>query len=685
MLLNRRAMLAAAALAPVAAQAQEANTSPSAANPQGPPTLEELFRAPTTYDAAISPDGEQLAVLAVTIATKKVEKQKGRFVDEETRTAYLTLSRLSALTDKPKVVKLGEQEIDLIEWANDERLLIWVNYPKDERGRPYGVWYGDTFLPIPVRRVVSIDLNGQNPVVLFANSNVAKRSLNGSTVVDYMKGDPRRVLMQAWNPNTSDPALYQVDVYTGEAVLLEDGESLTDYWFTQDGVPMLRVDSNVRGTVVWLYGRGPGETKWKLIRKTRVDPKGKTPEFTVLGPTPKAGVFLVAERLEGRNNRVVRTLDVTSGELGEVVAEQPGREIESAFVDEHLNLVATSYWDDRLNYKFADTALAPHIRGVNTALGNACNVAMYDISLNHDRILLSVSGPQESGAFYVYDRKRRGMDLVALRRPWLPPERLAATAAIKVKTRDGVELSAYLTTPVGAPAGPLPLLVMPHGGPEVRDYMEYDISVQALAARGWLVLQVNWRGSGGYGRSFAELGHKQWNGRMQEDLEDVVSHVLASGRADPKRVAIFGVSYGGYTALMQAVRNPDLYKAVVAVAGDCDLVETLAFSRREDGADSEAYAYWLKSIGDPKVDQAALQKASPALRAAEIKAPILLMHGTEDTIVDPKQSKIMAKALKAAGKPHEVIDLKGEGHRDWSRETWTTVLQSGADFIARHI
>jgi dipeptidyl aminopeptidase/acylaminoacyl peptidase len=699
---NRRAVMAAAALTPLVAHgalASAEEAKPAVPAKPEPPTLEEFFKEPTTYDAAISPNGEQLAVLSVVVTKQPVKEaapQKGKTkekdkkatdkpAEEEKRTAYLLLRSLSDLTAQPKVVKLGEQSINAIEWANDERLLVWVTYFKDDKGIPYGFFFGDFFIPMPIRRVVSIDLNGQNGVALFAGSKVMKRARDGAKVVDYMRSDPQKVLMQAWNPQSDDAALFQVDVYTGAATLLEDGGPLTDFWLTQDGVPMLRFDSNMRGTTGWIYGRAPGEKKWKLIRKARLNDKKKIEDFDVVGPTPKAGVFLVALRAEGRDCKIIRTFDITTETFGEVVAERAGREIDSAYVDENMKLVGAAFWDDRLNYQFADNNLAAHFRGVNTALGNACNVRLFDISLDHDRMLLNVSGPQEPGAFYVYDRKRRGMDLVGVHRPWLTPERLAATTAVKVKTRDGVEISAYLTTPVNAPAGPLPLLVMPHGGPEVRDYLDYDLTVQALAARGWLVLQANWRGSGGYGKAFAEQGHKQWNGRMQEDLEDAVAHVLASGRVDKKRVAIFGASYGGYTALMQAVRNPDIYKAVVSVAGDTELVETLAFSRREDGADSEAYTYWLKAIGDPKVDRAAMERASPALRAAEIKAPVLLIHGTEDTIVDPKQSKIMAKALQAAGKPYEVIDLKGEGHRGWSQETWTTVLKSGADFIAKHI
>jgi len=666
-MLTRRAMLAAGAAAPLAAAGGARAAAPV------PPTIEELLREPDVHDAAISPDGEQLAILRTRMKDGK-------------KSAFVTLSRMADLAARPEAAFVGEQSVSHVEWANNERLLIWITFYKDEKGQPYGLWFYDTFVPVPVKRVVSVDLKGRDPVVMFAGSrSVLRRGFDASRVVDYLKDDPRRVLMQAWNDGRGAYGLYQVDVYTGAAELVEQGVAATDFWLTQGGVPMLRMDSNSRGTVGWVYGRAPGEKDWKLIRKSRFNELKKLPDFDVVGPTPDPGVFLVCQRMEGHDTSVIRTFDLTRLEFGKVVAERPDRDFETAFVDENLKLVGSAYWDDRLNYQFADPALAPHFRAVNAALKNACNVQLYDIDVSHRRMLFKSTGPQEPGSFQVYDREKRSLEYVGHCKPWLTPERLAKTEPLKVKTRDGAEITAYLTTPINAGTGALPMVVMPHGGPEVRDYLDYDVTVQALAARGWLVLQPNFRGSGGYGRTFAEQGRRQWADRMQADVEDAVAQVVASGRADAKRLAIFGASYGGYSALMGAVRQPDRYRAVVSIAGDADLIESLAFSRREDGADSPTYAYWRGSMGDPKADEALLIRASPARRAAEIQAPVLLLHGTEDTIVDPRQSRLMAKALKAAGKTCELVELKGQGHRNWSDATWKTVLETSTDFIGKYV
>ncbi|MBJ7410970.1 MAG: S9 family peptidase [Phenylobacterium sp.] len=664
-MLTRRAMLAAAAMAPVAAQA--AGAAPT------PPSIDELLREPDVHDAAISPDGEQLAILRTQVKDGK-------------KNAYVTLSRLADLSARPDAAIIGEQSVSHVEWANNERLLIWITFHKDERGQPYGLWFYDTFVPVPVKRVISVDLKGQDPVVMFAGSrSVLRRGFDASRVVDYLKDDPRRVLMQAWNDSRGAYGLFQVDVYTGAAELVEQGVAATDFWLTQGGVPMLRMDSNARGTIGWVYGRAPGEKDWKLIRKSRFTEGKKLPDFDVVGPTPEAGVFLVCQRMEGRDTSVIRTFDLASQTFGDVIAERPDRDFETCFVDENLKLVASAYWDDRLNYEFADPALAPHFRAVNAALKNTCNVQLYDIDVAHKRMLFRATGPQEPGSFQVYDRQTRRLEYVGHCKPWLTPERLAKGEALKVRTRDGAEIPAYLTVPIQTAGKPLPMVVMPHGGPEVRDYLDYDLTAQALAARGWLVLQPNFRGSGGYGRAFAEQGRRQWADRMQADVEDAVDQLVTAGRADPKRLAILGASYGGYSALMGAVRRPDLYRAVVSIAGDADLIESLAFSRREDGADSPTYAYWRASMGDPRADEDLLIRASPARRVAEIQAPVLLIHGTEDTIVDPKQSRLMAKALKAAGKTCDLVELNGEGHRGWSDATWKTVLETATAFIGKHI
>lgn len=669
---TRRMLLAAGALAPVLSPSlgQAKDATPPAPTP---PSLAELLRKPLVLDTALSPNGERIAAL---------REQR----DGDKRTAYVRLAKSGALDEKPTTVVIGDYDVEQVEWANDDRLLIWVSFTKGPNGKPTGIWWYDEFLPIPVRRILSIDADGNNGVVLFGNQ---QRALNSdfdlATVVDYMADDPKHILMQIWDYRSEVWALHKVDVYTGEAVLAEKGAQATDGWFTQNGVPVLRWDSNSRGTVVSVMARAPGESDWKLYRKIRRDEFKKLDNFDVVAGTAEAGVLLVRHRPEGENFTVIQKFDIRSLGFGEVVSRVDGRELTGAFCDERANLVATPYLDDRRNYRFTDPKLAGHFKGLNTYFGNECNVVLYDVNLDHTRFLLSVTGPRQPRAFYVYDLTAKNIAPLGESMPWLSQDRLPTVETLKVKTRDGAEVTAYLHVPMSAFKAPYPLVVMPHGGPEARDSVSWDSFAQTMAAKGWAVLQVNFRGSGGYGKAFADLGHKQWGLRMQEDVEDATDLVLAGGRIDNDRVAIWGASYGGYTALMQAVRRPKLYKAVVAIAADADLFETLAFSRREDGSDSPSYAYWLASIGDPKDDKALLEAASPARRAAEIQAPVFIMQGTEDKTVEPKQMKIMAKALKEAGKTCMTLELKGEGHNGWEDSTYEKVLFQSTNFLGEYL
>jgi dienelactone hydrolase len=665
---SRRGVVAGALFAPVALRDSALAAEPAAAPaaPPAPPTLDELLRPAAVRDTALSPDGNQIAAL--------LERRDGG-----KRVSYVVLTRADNLDQEPRRVVLGDYDIDKVEWANNERLLIWLSFTKGVDGKPTGIWYYGEFLKIPVKRVVAIGLDGKNEVVLFNNQTKAlKRDFNLARVVDMLPGDPRAVLMQMWAYGPDCWMLHRVDVYTGAATMVERGSALTDFWFMQDGVPVLRYDSNSRRTVTVL-ARAPGEKTWKLLRKFRRNEIEKIEDFDVVAAAAEPGILLVSHRTENENFKSIRSYDLRTLKMGGVVMSRAGRDLDFVFTDEDQAVVGAGFVEDRLDYEFPDVSLAAHFKGLNAFFKNTRNVALYDVNKGHTRFLLKVTGPRSAGSFYFYNRDTKGLQNLADQRPWLASERLANIEVLKVTTRDGVPITAYLSVPLAA--GPRPLLVMPHGGPRARDSFDFDLWAQVFAAQGWLVLQPNFRGSDGYGKAFAEAGHKHWGDRMQEDVEDCIAHVMATGRVDGDRVAILGASYGGYAALMGGIRRPELYRCIVAIAADSDLIQSLAFSRRTDGADSDAYKYWMKCIGDPKADEAMLRTASPALRANEFRAPVLLIHGTEDDIVTPDASRDMAKALKKAGKVHEHLELKGEGHRGWERDTLQKVFSRSIAFI----
>jgi dipeptidyl aminopeptidase/acylaminoacyl peptidase len=245
---------------------------------------------------------------------------------------------------------------------------------------------------------------------------------------------------------------------------------------------------------------------------------------------------------------------------------------------------------------------------------------------------------------------------------------------------DGLHIPAYLTLPPGKPPHNLPLVVVPHGGPDDRDDMTFDFIRQFLANRGYAVLQPQFRGSRGFGRAFTRAGFGQWGLRVQDDISDGVRKTIADGVADPRRICIFGASYGGYAALAGATLTPDLYACVASLAGPSNLEDMLDYSRDQFGRETKDY--WMARIGE---DSAHRDAASPALHADRVKAPVLLLHSELDITVPISQSETMEKALEKAGKKVEFVRLPGDDHYMALEQTRLRVLQELEKFLAANI
>lgn len=660
-MITRRSALGAAMLAPWAAG------SALAADPVKPPTLEELTRPAMNKGAALSRDGKRIALLH-------------ELREPSRRLAYVSLISADNLEAPATRVIVGNYDVEDIRWANDDRLLISVMMEREENYTETGTRFGTTY-NTSVRRTLSVGLDGKPPAMMFNNRDFLLTNFNLTHISDMLPDDPQHILMRAWEPKGQSRALYRVNVYTGEAIFLERGGPSTDDWSIQNGTPLLRWDYNARGTAGTLYGRSPGESEWKPIRKIARYDGFNRPEFDVVAITEEAGIFLAVARGEGENLASLRPFDIRTMTFGEPIASQPNRDTEGALTDIRGRFVASISTDDRVVYNFADKTLGAHFRGIEAFFQKTCNVRLYDMNEDRTRFLAHVSGPRLPAAYYFYDLPNRRLEPVAVARPWLTEESLAPVEMLDIRTRDGASIRAYLTVPLAS--GPRPLIVMPHGGPEARDSYDFDLFAQAFAAQGWLVLQPNFRGSGGYGHAFAADGHGRWGDRMQEDVEDAAAQVLATGRADPKRVAIWGASYGGYAALMGAVRRPDLYRAAVSVAGVSDLPEMLEDQKRGGGEDSPYYQLWVRRMGDPVKDAAKLASISPRRRAQDIKAPVLLIHGMDDAVVPVEQSKMMASALKGAGKRVELLTLRETGHRGWEPKVERQVVETSVAFLAK--
>ncbi|MCX7034234.1 MAG: S9 family peptidase [Arenimonas sp.] len=290
-----------------------------------------------------------------------------------------------------------------------------------------------------------------------------------------------------------------------------------------------------------------------------------------------------------------------------------------------------------------------------------------------------VTGPGSPGDFYLFDTTAKTATYAVARRAWYDPDTSATVRPVRLEARDGLALHGFLTTPKGSDGKGLPMVVMPHGGPfGIHDSLVFDADAQLLAAAGYAVLQVNFRGSGNYGRGFREAGARQWGRRMQDDLTDATRWAILGGIADESRICIYGASYGGYAALMGVAREPDLYRCAVGYVGVYDLQQLTTFSRRTP----QYHEAWMSDwVGERR----SLGSVSPVNLAANIKVPVMLAAGGMDPVAPVFHTEAMEKALRKAGVPVETLYYPNEGHGFHAPEHREQFYRQLLGFLSRHL
>lgn len=627
--------------------------------------IEAFFRPERTVGVALSPNGKRLAALEQ-IGTPAAPHGVIDVVDADD-------------PEGPRGrIDIGPLDVQSVAWANDARLLVRVLIKTTVTGRaPTGSNIRSDDLELTQRRVLSLDVEGASPpVVLFQDQRRRMRqNFDLGRIVDMLPAEPNHVLMTS-RENDGVLGLHKVDVRDGSAVRIERGQSGTYAWRTQAGVPVLRHDINSRGNMETVYGRAPGEREWKFLRRNWV---ADAPDFSWVTETDRPGVVLVTARQDGEDVESLRELDLHTLTFGPPLQSREGRDVLAGVTDSAGRHIGAAFYGDRLEYDFVEDGLAAHHRALDRFFDGACDVQIQAVDAARNRFLALATGPREPGSWWLYDRAARSITNIGWRRD-LEPERLGDAEVLEVATRDGARIEAYLTSPPGAAPGPL--IVLAHGGPEVRDHRGWDRQAQVLAAQGWWVLQPNFRGSGGYGRSFAQQGWKRWGERMQHDVEDAVAHAVAARGLDGARVGIMGTSYGGYAALMGAVLRPDLYKAAVGICGVYDLPDIMEWEKRlDDTPGAQIVEFWTQRIGDPRADGAMLEAASPRRRAAEVSCPVILVHGAEDGVVPVAQSHRMRDALRAARKTVDYVEIPDFGHADWEAEQELALMRRYVDLF----
>ncbi|MBV8687564.1 MAG: S9 family peptidase [Alphaproteobacteria bacterium] len=452
----------------------------------------------------------------------------------------------------------------------------------------------------------------------------------------------RYVLVSSYKSGGDSPSLWRVDLGTGAAVEVQRGKSGISNWFVDDA-------GNVRGGVAY------STTGWTIYRQDASGqlrrasegkfPKGAETAIDAIGILGGGDTGVIVTNARTGRFGVYR-YDLNAQTIGEPIFEHPqvdvtkpqisadGRTVEAVYYDEDVPRVA---W------------LTPELKAlqaqVDRAMPGKVN-RILNFSRDRNRALIWSGSADDPGLYYVFDRKARRLDAFAAPYDDLVERRLSPVKPVRYAARDGLSIPGYLTLPSGRDAKNLPLIVMPHGGPFVRDTFAFDPLVQLLASRGYAVLQPNYRGSTGFGRDYVERGYGQWGLKMQDDLDDGVSWLAGQGIVDRRRVCIVGASYGGYAALWGAIRNPEIYRCAVSLAGVTDLKAMLKYDSQLLSAPRYSKLWRQKVEGEEKRDLAAV---SPLQQASRLNVPVLVAHGERDSTVPVDQSRRLVAALKSRG------------------------------------
>lgn len=384
------------------------------------------------------------------------------------------------------------------------------------------------------------------------------------------------------------------------------------------------------------------------------------------------------ENSEGR--MVLRHFNFATLAPGEIVYAAPERDVGGVAFDERNRLIGASYIDDRERAVWFDPALKRIQARLEVALKGS-QVRIVARATDNSRMIVRAGSESDPGGYYVYTAAKATLDPFAADLIGLDPALMAKPRAVSYVARDGTRIDGYLTLPRGRDPKALPLIIMPHGGPYgVRDTLNFSAEVQFLANRGYAVLQPNYRGSGGYGDAFDELGRGQIGRAMQDDLDDAMDWAVKEGVADPKRVCMVGSSYGGYAALWAVIRNPERYRCAASFAGVTDWGRILKY----DAQFFSRYGIrkWKERIrGEDNFD---LKLVSPLEQVTRLTRPVLLAHGESDSTVPFAQFTALKDAAAKAGKPLETLSFENEGHgfdKPENEAKWYDTLEA---FLAKH-
>nr|WP_315427204.1 prolyl oligopeptidase family serine peptidase [uncultured Albidiferax sp.] len=623
---------------------------------------EAFAQLPMLSGLALSPDGKHLAGL----------------VNLENDTVLVTRAVASG-SQMVSLLKSDNQRFffNWVKWTSDDRLVASVRYAA-VRGN--GIGTQET-------RLISVKRDGSALMHLNLKADrggeISATSLQvQDNVVDWLPEDGKNVLLALGEGNEGWPAIYKLDLTTGMRSGVHGAKRGVYAWML-DRNHQVRIGVARNGGRFDIIERSSPSANWRTLWSFERDSQatawplgfGKDPQELWIQAWHQGHLAVFSVDLA--NPALPRTLRLakagTDMDAGLMRSPRSGEIV-------GLRMTTESGSDDARDALW-DPELKALALMIDQQLPGRFN-RLLSFSDDEQSYLLHSSGNGRPGQYFVGHRARGELALLGETYPRLPTTQLTGKQTVRIFARDGLPLNAFISQPRGAaPGKPLPLVLLPHGGPHSRDDVDFDSWTEFLTNRGYRVLQVNFRGSDGGGLKHKLAGMQRWGLEMQDDLTDAVQWAVAQHLADPQRLAIVGASYGGYAALMGAVKTPTLYRCAISFAGVCNLLD-LVFEESDYIGGAAAVEAQIGSVWG---DSERLRATSPALQADRIQAPVLLVHGSVDRVVPVSHSQGMAAALSRAGKLHRYVEQEGGDHhlsRYSHRLEFFKLMEA---FLAQHI
>lgn len=635
----------AALMAPLAAMAAE------------PPPIEAYGRSPAASNLSLSPSGKRAAFLVTNASGRRILVQE---VGGKVLVA----------------VNPGDQKLRDISWAGDDFLLITASATVD-LGPEWGFKH-------ELEQVQVLNLK------TLKTLNVFERASNISDFVLGTYGVGQRAgrwygyfggITLETEGNRTDavathgyPDLFEVDLETGAGRMVARGNERRHDWVVSPSGEVVAHSEYEEKTGRWRLLAGGGSGGRELL--ARISPLD---DLTLIGQGRTAGTVLVQDATG--DDVAFEEVQIADGKSQPVFADQPTSDL---IFDRSTGLLLGARVRGPEGATMFDAGLQAKVRGALKAFpGKYAELVAYDPSF--DEMVVQTDGPADSGTFWYVDIPKHSAEPLGAARPDVPAEAVGPMRMFAYKAADGLELEGVLTLPPGREAKGLPLVVMPHGGPiGIRDEARFDWWAQTYVSRGYAVFQPNYRGSSGYGLDFERAGYGEWGRKMLSDMTDGVDALAAAGVVDPHRACIVGGSYGGYAALAGVTLQHGRYRCAVAVAPVTDLWAKQRYDLDRNGADGDFARYWKSAIHGVAKDEPSLDAISPSRHAAAADAPVLLIHGKDDTVVPIDQSRTMLGALKGAGKPVEYVEMPGQDHWLTDEATRVQMLKASVAFVLKN-